>query len=371
MTAAATTAATRLDRLRALLDERGLDAVLVSNPPNRSWLSGFFTEDHGPDESSGVLLVERGRARFLTSAVNAPWAAGSVVAGVDVADWGRPWPSALGKLLKDEKLGRVGIEENALTVGVLDGILEGAEGAVGITKLGGAVDALRAVKDEAELAIIAEAIRITDEAFVAATAGLTAGTTELELARRLDQAMRDGGAEGPAFTTIVASGPHAARPHHDPTDRAIREGEPVIIDMGAKLRGYAADLTRTIWVGEPTDRLRSIYTIVFDANVAACAGIRAGMTGGAADALAREPIEAAGFGEQFTHSTGHGLGVKVHEAPSLRKTDEEPLAPGMVVTVEPGIYVPDWGGVRIEDVVVVEADGARVLTGAPKHPRFA
>lgn len=370
-TAPAATATSRLDRLRALLDERGLDAVVVSNPPNRSWLSGFFAEDHGPDESSGVLLVDRARARFLTSAVNAPWAAGSVVAGVDIVDWGRPWPKELGKLLKGDKLVRVGIEENAITVGVLDGILEGAEGAVAVAKVGGAVDDLRAVKDEAELAIIAEAIRITDEAFVAATSGLAAGTTEIDLARRLDQAMRDGGAEGPAFTTIVASGPHAARPHHDPTARPIGRGEPVIIDMGAKLRGYAADLTRTIWVGEPTERLRSIYTIVFDANAAARAGIRAGMTGGAADALARDPIDTAGFGEQYTHSTGHGLGIKVHEAPSLRKSDEAPLAAGMVVTIEPGIYVPDWGGVRIEDVAVVEADGARVLTGAPKHPRFA
>ncbi|MCC6313272.1 MAG: M24 family metallopeptidase, partial [Thermomicrobiales bacterium] len=206
--------------------------------------------------------------------------------------------------------------------------------------------------------------------FVAATKGLAADTTERELADRLDRAMRDRGASGPAFDTIVAAGPHAARPHHDPTDRPIEEGEPIIIDMGARHRGYNADLTRTIWIGEATERLRTIYTIVFDANAAARAGLRAGLTGAEADRLAREPIEAAGFGEQFTHSLGHGLGIKVHEAPSLRKTSEETLETGNVVTVEPGIYLPDWGGVRIEDVGVIAPDGVRILTEAPKFARF-
>jgi Xaa-Pro aminopeptidase len=360
----------RLDKLRGVLAEKNLQAVLVSNPPNRSWLSGFFEEDHGPDESNGVLLVEAGRARFLTSVVNVPMAEAEVGPGIEVVDWGRPWPKKLGELLKTDGIAALGIEENALTVGVLDGLLDGAEGAVAITKLGDAVDALRSVKDEAELAVIAEAIRITDEAFVAATANLEAGTTERQLAGRIDDLFRQLGAEGPAFGTIVAAGPHAARPHHLPGDRPIEPGEPVIIDMGAKLRGYAADLTRTVWVGEPTEKLKAIYTIVFDANAAAAAGIRAGMTGGAADGLARDPIAAAGYGEAFTHSLGHGLGIKVHEAPSARKDGEDVLLAGQVVTIEPGIYLADWGGVRIEDVAVVEADGARVLTGAPKHPRF-
>ena len=208
-------------------------------------------------------------------------------------------------------------------------------------------------------------MRITDEAMETVTAQLKPGMTELHIAALLDQTMRDLGADGPGFGTIVASGPHAARPHHEPSSREIVEGEPIIIDMGARVRGYNADLTRTVWVGEPTAQLRTIYTTVLAANRAAIAGIRAGMTGGEADALARTVIKDAGYGDRFTHSLGHGLGIKVHEAPSLREGNTDPLVVGQVVTIEPGIYLPEWGGVRIEDVVVIESDGARVLTNAP------
>ncbi len=356
----------RIARLREALTEQGVDAAIVSHPANRGYLSGFIVDDHGPDESVGVLVVDRDRARFFTSVVNLDWAGAAIAPGIAAVDWGRPWPLELGKTLKGDGYRTVGIEEEALTVGALAGIREGLEGAAEVIHLGRLVDHLRAQKDAAELATIAEAIRITDEAFVAATTGLEAGTTEKQLAARLDQAMRDLGADGLGFPTIVAAGPHAARPHHDPTDRPIAEGEPVIIDMGARRRGYNADLTRTIWVGEPTERLRSVYTIVFGANAAAVAGLRAGMSGGEADALARGPIDAAGYGDRFTHSTGHGLGIRVHEAPTLRKEAEDVLRPGHVVTIEPGIYLPDWGGVRVEDVAVIEETGARVLTGAPK-----
>ncbi|MFM9105918.1 MAG: M24 family metallopeptidase [Chloroflexota bacterium] len=361
----------RIGRLREFLAGQGLDAVIVSNPPNRSFLSGFFVHDDGPDESAGVLLVDRDRARFLTSVVNVPWAKAEVHPSVEVVDWGRPWPRKLGELLKDEGSRVVGIEENALTVAVFNGVREGLDGAGELRLVGEGVDLLRSRKDAEELALLARAIRITDEVFDAVSREARPGMTEKQLAARLDQAMRDAGTAGPAFGTIVASGPHAARPHHDPTDRAFAEGEPIIIDMGASLDGYAADLTRTIWVGEPTEQLKTVYNVVLAANEAAVAGIRAGMTGGEADALARSVIEAAGYGEAFTHSLGHGLGIKVHEAPSLRKTDEAPLELGQVVTIEPGIYLEGWGGVRIEDVVAIEPGGARVLTAARKHPAFA
>lgn len=358
----------RIARLREALAEQEIDVAIVSHPANRGYLSGFIVADHAPDESSGILVVDPNRVRFFTSVVNLPWATAAVASGVEPVDWGRPWPQQLGERLKEDGFHRLGIEEEALTVGALKGITEGLNGAVGIQihHLGRLVDRLRMAKDATELATIEHAIRITDDAFVAATADLAAGTTEQQLAARLDQAMRDRGADGPGFPTIVASGPHAARPHHDPTDRPIAPGEPVIIDMGARLGGYNADLTRTIWVGEPTEQLRSVYTIVLRANAAVATGLRPGMSGGAADALAREPIAAAGFGDQFPHSTGHGLGIQVHEAPSLRKDGDEVLHPGHVVTIEPGIYLPDWGGVRIEDVAVIEETGARVLTGAPK-----
>ncbi|MCC6313320.1 MAG: aminopeptidase P family protein, partial [Thermomicrobiales bacterium] len=196
----------RLSRLRAVMADRGVDAAIVSHPANRAYLSGFFADDHGPDEPTAMLLVEPRRARLLASVVNLPWAAASVRGDVEAVDWGIPWPLRLGETIKESGARRVGIEENALTVGALDAILEGLEGAAEIERLGTAVDRLRAVKDADELAVMEEAIRITDEAFVAATKGLAADTTERELADRLDRAMRDRGASGPAFDTIVAAG---------------------------------------------------------------------------------------------------------------------------------------------------------------------
>ncbi len=354
----------RLDRLRALLTERNLNAALISLAANRYYLTGFPADDHGTDESAGFLIVDREQATLITGATNAPWAAATVRPGVTVVAAERPWERTVGERLRE--FPQVGFEDAALTVAGLRAVREAAGGRIGFVPLGAAVSGLRAVKEPAELDLMARIIRLTDEVFVAATADLTAGTTERQLARRIDRTMLDLGADGPAFPTIVAAGPHGARPHHTPTDRPIAPSEPVIIDMGVAIDGYAGDLTRTIWVGEPTERLRAIYNVVYDAQRAALAALRAGLSGKEADALAREPITAAGYSEQFTHGLGHGLGIRVHEAPSLGKKSEEALRPGQVVTVEPGIYIEDWGGVRIEDVGVVEANGFRNLTAAPK-----
>lgn len=356
----------RLSRLRAALAERDLDAALISLPANRFYLSGFTADDHGPDESSGVLIVDRGGATLLASSTNAPWA--EAESRLPVAVWQRPWERFVGERLRDEGRRRVGFEDAALTVASHRALAEAAGEGVALAPLGNSVDRLRAVKEPAELELLTAAIRLTDEVFVAATAGLAAGTTERELAWRIERELRERGADGPAFPTIVAAGPHAARPHHATSDRPIAAGEPVVIDMGARLGGYAGDLTRTIWVGEPTPELRAVYTIVDAAQRAALAALRPGMTGKAADAVAREAIANAGRGDQFAHGLGHGLGIRVHEAPSLGQASTDVLEPGHVVTVEPGVYVAGWGGVRIEDVGVVEADGFRVLSAAPKRP---
>ena len=356
----------RLDRVRDILRQRGLDALMISHPANRFYLSGFTADDHGPDESAGVLLVEPAAATLLTGATNLPWASSEVGTGVTAGEWERPWERHVGERLREAGWRRVGFEDAALTVGSHRALAEAAGEAVALEALGDAVSRLRAVKDAAELALLAEAIRFTDEVFVAATAELAAGTTERELVWRIEREMRERGADGPAFPTIVAAGPHSARPHHAPTDRPIAAGEPVVIDMGVRIGGYAADLTRTICVGEPTPKLSAVYNVVLAAQRAALAALRAGMTGKDADAVARAVVEAAGYGERFTHGLGHGLGIRVHEAPSLGKTSEDVLVAGHVVTVEPGVYIADWGGVRIEDVGVVEPDGFRVLTAAPK-----
>lgn len=355
----------RLDRLRAIIEEQNLDAVLITHPSNRFWLSAYTGEDTPPDESAGVMLVDRGSATLLTSPVNLPWAEAEAQ-GVHVAGWERPWEGTVAERIKERGWRRLGFEDHATLVSTHRALTESLGDRTELVPLGDAVDRLRSAKDAAELDMLMAAIRLTDEVFVAATEHLAAGTTERELSWRIEREMRERGADGLAFHTIVAAGPHGARPHHAVTDRPIAVGEPVIIDMGARIGGYNGDLTRTIWVGEPEPRLRSVYETVARAHDAAVQAIRAGAEAKAVDAAARDVIEAAGHGDEFTHGVGHGLGVRVHERPSANKSSEDVLQVGEVVTVEPGIYIAGWGGVRIEDVVVVEETGARVLTGAPK-----
>lgn len=353
----------RLERMRALLTERQLDAALITSPANRFYLSGYTMD--GPAASAGFVLVDHAGVWICTNANNTGWARATAHPGVEVEQIERPWEGWLAKRIDQAGWGTVGFEDTDLTVANFRSLQADAK-TIELAPLGDAVDRLRAVKDAYELARITEAIRLNDEVFVAATRDLSVGTTERELAWRIDRTMRELGADGNAFATIVAAGPHAANPHHEPTDRPIGEGEPVIIDMGVRHQGYLSDLTRTIWVGEPSPRLREVYNIVYQANAAAIAGIRPGLSGKESDQIGRQVIEAAGHGEQFVHGLGHGVGVRIHEAPSMGKTHDNVLPEGAIVTVEPGIYIPEWGGVRIEDVGVLERDGLRVLTRAPK-----
>ena len=353
----------RLDRMRALLDERGLDAALITSPANRFYLSGYTMD--GGVASAGLVLVDQTGVWICTNANNTGWAAATAHPGVTVEQLERPWESWVATRIQEVGWRTVGFEDDDLTVASFHA-LERAEPAPALTPLGDGVDRLRMVKDDGELALIAEAVRRNDEVFIAATAGLSAGTTERELAWRIDRTMRDLGNDGNAFSTIVAAGPHAANPHHEPSERPIEAGEPVIIDMGVRHRGYVSDLTRTIWVGEPSPRLRAVYNVVYQANAAAIAAIRPGMSSQESDRTGRDVIEAAGHGEQLVHGLGHGVGIRIHEAPWMGKTRTDVLPVGAVITIEPGIYIPDWGGVRIEDVGVLEPDGVRVLTRAPK-----
>jgi Xaa-Pro aminopeptidase len=229
-----------------------------------------------------------------------------------------------------------------------------------------AFHALRAVKSDEELTSIAEAARITDAAFARATSDLEPGVTEKALAWRIEAAMHHLGADRPGFPVIVAAGPHGARPHHDPSDRPIEEGEPVVIDIGAMVGGYSADLTRTICLGDPPPAYIDRYNTVLSAQRRALTEIRAAMSGREADAVAREPLSAAGLGDQFLHGLGHGVGLNIHEFPSLGKSSDDILEPGHVVTIEPGVYFEGWGGIRIEDLCVVTSTGLDVLSAAPK-----
>lgn len=357
----------KLERVRRLLDERGVDAALIAHPANRFYVSGFTAEDHAPDESAGVLLVTVDRALLFTSPNNVEWAAADAPA-FEVIGWKRPWVETVVEHIRELGCRRVGFEDHALVHATVIAFTQSLDGAVELLPLGRAATELRAIKEPEEIAALERVIQLTDDVFREVAAEIRVGMTERAVAWRIEQAFREHGADGAAFPTIVASGPHAARPHHHVSERAIQPGEPIIIDMGARLDGYNADLTRTVWLGEPIDRLAAVYNVVYGAQAAALAAIRAGVTGAEVDSAARAIAEAAGYGEHIVHGLGHGLGIQVHEAPRAAPTADRPLRAGEVLTVEPGLYFAGWGGVRIEDVVVIEEGGCRVLTTAPKQP---
>ena len=355
----------RIGRLREAMATLDADAAIVTHSANRRYLSGFPDVDHAPDESSGFLLVTSGDAVLYTSPTNIPWAEGSVRAPVTAAPWEQPWPQFLGGLLKKFGVKRAAFEDRAMIVAD-HAVLTEAAGSIPLIPAGNAFHLVRARKDDAEIASIARAASITDAAFLAATANLAPGVTERELVWRLELAMRELGADGPGFATIVASGPFGARPHHDPTDRPIEAGEPIVIDMGAMVDGYCADLTRTIVVGQPSPEYEARYNTVLAAQTAALAGLAPGITGREADAIARDALIAAGEEAHIIHGLGHGVGLLVHEFPSLGKSSDDVLEPGHVVTVEPGLYYEGWGGIRIEDLCVVTETGVETLSQAPK-----
>lgn len=353
----------RVERAVALLHDRGLDGILVTNPTNRRYLSGFTADDHGFDESSGVLLIDASNQLLLTGGTNLPWAIAEAD-GFTTGAWSRPWPANVGQRILQLGWRRVGFEDAFLSVADFTSLRDTIGKGAALEPLGDALDSLRAVKTPGEVALLAEVTRLTDEAFTRGAATLAAGMTELELARNIQDALRAVGSDGEGFDTIVASGPNAAKPHHRPGDRPIAAGEPVIIDMGALWEGYRGDLTRTIWLGEAGERLRAIYTSVLAAHNAAKAAVRAGATGAEVDQASRDVFRHDGYDDYVIHGVGHGVGLRIHEAPSAGPGADQVLQTGETLTIEPGLYIEGWGGVRIENLVIIEDDGCRDLTAA-------
>ena len=353
----------QLADLRAQLGERGLDALLITHPSNRFYLSGYTATDIAPNESAGALLLTATDAYLITGGTNENQARAQAP-GFTIVRREGGMPKTLAGLFERHKVARLGFEEDATLVALHSGIAAIKEGAVELVPVGDMVSALRLIKTAEELALIARAVAITDAAYEQVFATMRPEQTEREVAWALERAMREGGADALAFPIIVAAGTNGAFAHHEPGDTPLGEGLPITIDMGAQVAGYAADLTRTVILGEPTERARTIYRTLRRAVDVVEEGLRAGMTGAAVDALARDLIAEAGFGEYFVHGLGHGVGVRVHEAPSAAPGIEATLPVGATLTIEPGIYIPDWGGARIEDLIVIEDDGARVLSRA-------
>lgn len=348
------------------MNEAGIDGLLITHPTNRRYLTGFTADDTPPNESSGHLLVTLSSATLVTGSVNVTQAEAQAP-HVTVVTRERSWATHDAELIKTAGITKVGYEPEAMLVGVFQGISEQLAAAgheFEWVPSGGLVEELRAIKSEPEIELLRKAFDITCAAFNEVAPAIAEGMTEREVAWKLHEAMVKRGAEGPSFPIIVAAGENAARPHHEPSERAIQPGEPIVIDMGALYEGYCADLTRTVWVGEPDERLRELYPIVDGAVDAVFERLHPGVTGKDLDSYARDHIGNAGHGDAFTHGLGHGVGLRVHEAPSASKRSEDTLQPGHFLTIEPGVYYPEWGGIRIEDVVLVTDDGFEVLTSA-------
>ncbi len=354
----------RIERLRAALGENDIDAMLVSSPENRRYLSGFTG-------SAGYLLISESAQVLITDSRYTEQAEKQASGyRVERMTAGQGW-KWLPELAHDAGISRVGFEASDVTVAAHSAFRKAIsehEKSTGpdLVETSELIDKMRAVKDRGELEILTKAVEVTDRAFEEVSAAVEPGVTEGEIAWEIEKSMREQGAEGLAFETIVAAGPNGALPHHLADETPLQEGHAVVIDMGAKYDGYCADLTRTIVVGEPDDKFAEVYNKVLEAQIEAEERVRPGMTGQEVDAISRVIIADAGYGDNFGHSLGHGVGLAVHEYPRVGPTGDDTIEDGMAFTVEPGIYLSGWGGVRIEDIVVMENGRARVLSRARK-----
>jgi Xaa-Pro aminopeptidase len=348
----------RLMALRRSMSEKNIPALLIKRPENRHYLSGFSATDPQLDESSGCLLITQDQALLLTD-FRYQIQAEREAPGYELVIYSNGMPKSVGELSKKFQLNRIGFEEDHLTVGTHE-LLKSETQATWLP-LNGLVESFRMLKDTVETELMTRALRITEEAFSRLTVFIQPGMTEIELKRFLEDTMIELGADGPAFETIAASGPNAALPHAVPERRHIREHETIVIDFGAKFKGYCSDMTRTLVLGQPPDWIKEIYALVRKAQRYAIEHIKAGMKTDEADSLARQIIEDGGFGPHFGHSLGHGLGLATHEKPSLSRFRSMVLEPGMIVTIEPGIYIKDLGGVRLEEMIQITRDGCMLL----------
>jgi len=348
----------RLTKVREILTQRNLDAILVSQPENRRYLSGFTG-------SSGWLIVTADRALLATDfryfeqvTRQAPTFELARVEG--------EFSDLLPDLMADLQVQRLGFEGQHLTVDQLYRWSQATSDVEWVPLK--ETEALRAVKDAAEIEALRRSVALTDAAFAHLMETIGPGMTEREVAWEIEAYMRTHGASKVAFDLIVAAGPNGALPHAQAGDHVIQPGEPIVVDIGCVLDGYCSDMTRTFCLGQPSPGYLEVWDVVLQALESAEATIRAGLSGVEADAIARAVIDQAGYGECFGHGLGHGVGLAVHEGPRASRLSQDTLQAGMSLTIEPGIYLPGRFGVRLEDLVIIHEDGIEILSNTPKMP---
>lgn len=347
----------KLSKLRESFASANVDGLLITSSFNRTYMANFTG-------TAGVVLISNDRALFITDFRYVEQAKKQAV-GYEIIQHSGMVAQEVAARVKELGIEKLAVEQDSLTYGEFK-LYEQYVNAK-LVPTSGIVEKLRLIKTDSEIKILKDAAQIADAAFTHILSFITAGVSELDVLNELEFFMRKQGATSSSFDTIVASGKRSALPHGVASEKLIEKGDFVTLDFGAYYKGYCSDMTRTIAVGEPSPELKHIYEIVLEAQLRGVNGIKAGLTGIQADALTRDYITEKGFGPNYGHSTGHGIGLEIHEGPALSFRSDTVLEPGMVVTVEPGIYVPGLGGVRIEDDILVTKDANEILTHSPKE----
>ncbi|MRG86560.1 M24 family metallopeptidase [Salinibacillus xinjiangensis] len=347
----------KLEKFRSALAKQDFDGLLITSGKNRRYMTGFTG-------TAGVALITEKEALFITD-FRYTVQANEQAKGYEVIEHKIPIHQEVAKQVKRLGIQKLGFEKNQMTYGTYEVYKNEVEAE--LVPASGLIENLRLIKTSEEIDIIKHACKIADEAFDHILGFIKPGVKEIDVSNELEFFMRKNGAESSSFDIIVASGYRSALPHGVASEKKIESGELVTLDFGAYYKGYASDITRTVAVGEISDQLKEIYDTVLQAQLKGMEGIKAGITGVEADALTRDYIREKGYAEYFGHSTGHGIGLDVHEGPGLSFRNEQVLKPGMVVTVEPGIYVSNVGGCRIEDDTLVTENGNEKLTHSPKE----
>jgi Xaa-Pro aminopeptidase len=353
----------RLINVQKEISESSFDTFMVLIGENRRYISGYTADDGQFDETAGILLITEEKALLLTDS-RYDLQATREAPHFEVIRYEKGLFKELPDIVKSLNTQAIGFESVRLSYAhylKITSAFKDTDIDVKMVPVEDLVENFRLQKDEQEILIIKKALNLSETVFLDFIHSIKPGVTEKSLAWLLEAKLKEAGAEGLSFPAIVASGPNSAMPHAEPTDRKIQVGEPIMFDFGIRMDGYCSDMTRMAILGEPDDMYRKVYETVLHAQQKATQTIKAGVSSKAVDAVARDHIDAQGFKGKFGHGLGHGVGLAIHEAPRLSPLSETPLKAQTIVTVEPGIYLPDWGGIRLENMVAVREDGADVL----------